>query len=71
MLAVNALPPWVVATDVTVPTAVSAPVTVSVLPLLVTNTEPAPTTNTSSTDASEPVSLTPAVPFVDPTPVKS
>ena len=70
IVAVNALPPWVVATDVTVPSAESAPVTVSVSPLLVTVTVPAPTTNTSSVVESEPTRLTPAVPFVEPTPDK-
>ena len=71
MLAVNALPPWVVATDVTVPTFESFDVTVSVLADLVTVVVPAPTINTSSIDPSEPSSCIPAVPFVEPTPNNS
>ena len=59
-------------TLVTVPVAESVPVTVRVLPLLVTPTVPAPTINTSSwLDVPVSVNLTPADPFVEPTPVKS
>ena len=58
-------------TLVTVPVNWSLDVTVNVLPLLVTKVVPEPTINTSSFVASEPASLTPAVPFVDPTPSRS
>ena len=58
-------------TEVTVPAAESVPVTVSVFPLLVTPTVPAPTINTSSLLPSDPANLTPADPFVEPTPDKS
>ncbi len=55
-------------TSVTVPSAESVPVTVSVLPLLVTPTVPAPVIITSLLVPSEPASLTPADPFAAPTP---
>jgi len=58
-------------TSVTVPSNSSFDVTVSVLPDLVTVVVPAPTINTSSLVPSDPTSLTPAVPFVEPTPDKS